>query len=311
MTETWLRDGPELEKDREDLSEGAGLGMVVRNRSRPAGNGVTYGGVAVLWRENFCTFKKVDCPNPSDFEVLVCAGSIPGHSRKMVVIARYLPPNYTRTRAAGAMEYIGDIVTDMKRRFSDPFIIIAGDFNQWKIDEALLDFVDIKEVLVGNTRKDKAIDRFFTNMTRSVKESGALEPLETESEIPSDHRVAFCRLSLPRVEAFTWESYTYRHFNKESVDKFKEWLVMHDWPEVLTEEGSTRKAEAYQATITWALQTFFPLKTTRKKSTSLPWMNSKIRKLISDRKKLYLSKGGKRTAVWKAEKKRVADIIKE
>ena len=47
-----------------------------------------------------------------------------------------------------------------------------GDFNHWKIEIPLADFVDLKEVPVGNTRKDKSIDRIFLNMSRAVKESG-------------------------------------------------------------------------------------------------------------------------------------------
>ena len=269
VTETWLRDSPELEEDRTDLSAGAGLGMITRNRSDQAANGVTYGGVAVLWQEGQCNLRIQKFKNPDDFEVLTCAGTIKGHSRKVCVVACYLPPNYARARAQAALDYIADTVTELKRKFTDPFLIVAGDFNQWKIDEALLDFPDMKEMEVGNTRKDKKIDRIFVNFSRSVVKSGTLDPLESEDGLVSDHRTAFCTAALERSRPFTWQSYTYRHYNDQSVKAFKDWITLHDWSEVYNGTGSNDMTEKYQATVTWALDSFFPLKKTRKKSTDL------------------------------------------
>ena len=99
--------------------------------------------------------------------------------------------------------------------------------------------------------------------------------------------MAYCRADLERVKTFKWQKYTYRHYNEASVQQFKEWVVMHDWQEVLSAGGSNDKANAYQRTITKALDEFFPKKTTRKKSTDLPWMNKRIEKLIKNRKLLY------------------------
>ena len=51
----------------------------------------------------------------------------------------------------------------MKRRYQDPYIVVTGDFNQWKIEEALGDFRDISVFVVGNTRNGRALDRIFLN----------------------------------------------------------------------------------------------------------------------------------------------------
>ena len=186
-----------------------------------------------------------------------------------------------------------------------------GDFNQWKIDQALDDFGDMKEVDIGNTRKDKKLDRIFLNMSRAVVESGMLEPLETEEEETSNHCIAYCRLDLPRQKTFKWESYTYRYFNEQAKKKFKEWMVLYHWEEVRTAVGSNEKANAYQNTLTQAMDRFFPCKTTRRKSNDLPWLNKKVLKQISDRKRLFWEEGGKRTAAWRKEKKKTDDLIKE
>ena len=186
-----------------------------------------------------------------------------------------------------------------------------GDFNQWKIDQALLDFADIREVLVGNTRKDKSLDRIFLNMSRAVTESGTLEPLETDEEEVSDHRIAYCRLKLPRLTTYGWESFTYRFYNEQAKKEFRDWLVMHKWDEVAVAQGSNKKTEAYQDTLTQAMDKFFPWKTTRRKTNDLPWINGKVVKRIEARKRLFWLEGGKRTEAWKEEKKRTTDLIKD
>ena len=86
VTETWLRDGSDLEKMAEDLSLGEGIGILTKNRD-PNPNGVCYGGVAVLWKESLCNFKSVTCRNVNNYEVLPCVGSIRGQARKLVVVA--------------------------------------------------------------------------------------------------------------------------------------------------------------------------------------------------------------------------------
>ena len=91
--------------------------------------------------------------------------------------------------------------------------MIAGDFNQWKIGEAVGDLVDVREVFIGPTRGSRSIDRIFVNFSRSVVESGTSAPLETEvlengRITRSDHRVAFCRTEFLKTEKFKWETYT-------------------------------------------------------------------------------------------------------
>ena len=86
VTETWLGEGERLEELRSDLEHGSGLGMINKNKP-PGQNGVTYGGVALLWKNSFANFKEVKFPNAAGHEVLVAAGSVRGHGRKLVMIA--------------------------------------------------------------------------------------------------------------------------------------------------------------------------------------------------------------------------------
>lgn len=139
-----------------------------------------------------------------------------------------------------------------------------------------------------------------------------MAPLESEDEERrSDHRIAFCTALLPRRTVFRWETYTYRHYSDAAVEQFKNWIVMYDWEDVLFCDGPEAKAEAYQRTITSAIERFFPLKLRKKKSTDLPWMTDDIKKQIKKRKELFANERGVRTAAWKEEKRKTKDMIRK
>ena len=122
--------------------------------------------------------------------MLIATGSLKGHSRRLAVLACYIPPGYHKTRGEAAVAHINDVIVHLKRRFTDPYLVIAGDYNQWDIVESLSDFPDLREAPVGPTRGALSIDKIFSNISRSITEAGTLEPLETEeSDRQSDHRI--------------------------------------------------------------------------------------------------------------------------
>lgn len=88
VTETWLADGDTLHTDIQDLSNGAGLGMICLNRE-PNQAGVAHGGVAVTYKTTACSMKKLDLPNPEKFEILVTLATLPGYTRKLATVACY------------------------------------------------------------------------------------------------------------------------------------------------------------------------------------------------------------------------------
>ena len=83
---------------------------------------------------------------------------------------------------------------------------MAGDFNQWKIHEALVDCPDLIEHSAGATQGDRSIDRSFSNLP-DVLVTGTLPPLETDrtgGEDPkrSDHKVVFFQFYIPKAQTF-------------------------------------------------------------------------------------------------------------
>ena len=219
VTETWFREGDDLREDLRELELGTDIASITRCRDPNASTGVAHGGVAIMYKKRIGTFKEISITNPEKYEVLPAIGTLRGSSRKMLVIAAYIPPNYSTARAAGCVQFIEDLLVEMKQRFRDPFIVLAGDFNQGQVQEAVEEFADVAETLVGPTRDGRSIDRIFTNMSRSVKSAGTVPPLETDHS-KSDHLVAYVTLELPRKESFEWVTFSYRFFTEEARAEF-------------------------------------------------------------------------------------------
>ena len=137
------------------------------------------------------------------------------------------PPNYNVTKGRRFMDFIAGCVTRAKRQYTDPFIVVAGDFNQWKVGEVLEDYLDIKEQSVGPTRLGRQIDRVFTNFGSCTKDAGTVPPLKTDDQNAkkSDHSVAFIKAVLPRSIPVVWLEYSYRYYNEDSAKLFRGWLL--------------------------------------------------------------------------------------
>ena len=311
ITESWLADGESLEEDKQDLLLGAGLSLLTKNRRRDP-RGVAYGGVALFYREEVCNFKQIEVAGAGDFEVLIAAGSMRGHASKVVVIAAYIPPNYTARRAHDCIDYINGSVVEIKRRYKDPIIVLSGDFNQWPVQNAVEDFTDFVEVTAGPTRGTRTIDRTMTNLT-CVTKTGLLNPLQTDGQGPlkeSDHLIFYMTASIRKKERYKWLNYSYRYKSPEACQEFGNWLQSKDWSDVLSAVGSDCKTRIYQAEVVKAIEAIFPLRTVKRKNTDPPWINDAVRRLIRARKRIFIETRG-RSPAWKKMKRKVEKLIKK
>ena len=73
--------------------------------------------------------------------------------------------------------------------------------------------------------------------------------------------------------------------------------------------GVEEKVKAYQEHIDAAMDTFFPFRTTRRKSTDPPWMSRAVLKKIARRNRIYVKEG--KSLLWRNMKKEVENTIKE
>ena len=72
--------------------------------------------------------------------------------------------------------------------------------------------------------------------------------------------------------------YSYRKYPEDGDAAFGQWIVNHEWGEVVG--NPSEKAEALGITLDRAMETFFPLITRRLRSDQDPWVNEYLEKLI-------------------------------
>jgi hypothetical protein len=116
------------------------------------------------------------------------------------------------------MQFIIDLAHEGKRTRRDPEIVVTGDFNQFEIDRALRDHLDVKEVKIGPTRGTRSIDRFFSTYKSRVVEKNVIAPLQPDkgsAGADSDHCVTFFKAELNVKAPDICISYQTRRFTKE------------------------------------------------------------------------------------------------
>ena len=220
----------------------------------------------------------------------------------------YMPPGDSLLRARNCIEYISDVLAEAKRTIENCTIILAGDFNQWPIEEAQAEHPDIREVEHGPTQRGRKIDRAFVNFFRSIEISQTLRPLETNEGTASDHKIVYvqAKFDSERPERV---SYTYRRYTEEGARAFEEIMATQRWDQVYRAVDSDSKAGELDAILTRAMDRCFPFKTTTKRKTDPPWINHAILTQIRKRRKVYLREG--RSQLWKRMKKKTAKLTKK
>ena len=163
--------------------------------------------------------------------------------------------------------------------------------------------VDIAENSGGFTRRDRVIDRNFSNWHEKITATTILPPLETERTEggtirKSDHNIVYMQAELPKLDPPNWQTFTYRQFSETSADAFCKWIAGVDWTEVFEASGSNAKARKFQEVLDKGMDYYFPVKTCRKKDSDLPWFNEVARKKVKKKKAVY--KAENRSDRWKA-----------
>ena len=307
VTETWLQDG-EAENFMIDAAGEYGLDVYARNRQGVADNGRQYGGVAVFSRVASTSFKQFDMPNSDNFEVLCVTGRVCKIKEKVAVVAVYIPPNYSRLSADCCVEYVSDLIAEIKRRLESPVIIVGGDWNQWDLQPILNDHPDVAEVEHAPTRGARKIDRFLVNFPRSVVESDVLPPLDDGQGRVSDHMIAYFRASF-RSSLDKKVSYSYRHYTDAGATSFQEWISNHDFVQVYASQDVNEQLSFFLQALEKQMNVSFPYKTTVRRDRDPPWINPYVRQLIKRRRRVYHKEG--RSARWKALLVKVRKLVKK
>ena len=302
LTETWLASGSRLEQDTEHLLLGHGLDIFYLNRPLSS-NGIAHGGVAIVLKTSLSSGKPFLFPNPENFEVLPITANLFAAKRKFYIVAAYIPPNYTVGKGRACLQFISDLVLEIKRRSTDPYIVVAGDFNQWPVAEALQDYPELVEVPTPPTRDDRHIDKIYTNWSGDIHDSGCVPPLGTdspaESRTYSDHNIQYLCSKIPRKAPIKWEYYSYRPFNDKGADAFVLELSNFNWEGLYSVGNSNEAALMLQLILDDMMDRHFPIRNCKKKDNDLPWFNDTARKMAKKKHAIYKAEG--QSARWQKQ----------
>ena len=307
VTETWFAQGNSLDLRSEELLMGHGIKSFTLSRDPHPSTGVAYGGVAIFLRDSITKANVYQFPNPEKFEVLPLSVTVADVSRKLFVLAAYIPPGYAVGRGRACLHHIADIVLMIKNRHEDSLVLVAGDFNQWDISSAMAEFSDMTEVSTPPTRDGRKIDKMFTNWHGDVEEGGCIPPLQTEvidgQSTTSDHSIQYLMSRLPRREPIRWETFTHRPYTQGGEENFMADIAAQDWVTLKEKATSNEKTDALHHILNDLLDRHFPLKTCTRKESDLPWLDKTARKMIKKKRAIYKSEG--QSVRWLAMREKV------
>ena len=98
------------------------------------------------------------------YEIVAAIGRRTGQRRKVATIAVYIPPSYTADQNKNCLEYINSLIAKIKQKYNSPYMVIAGDFNNRRIENELGNYPDIELVKTPPTRGLRCLDLVLTNL---------------------------------------------------------------------------------------------------------------------------------------------------
>ena len=185
ITESWFKDGPELEKDLKDIELGTGLKIVYKNRARKKGTArygnqkTKGGGVALIFNSNKINLTEHKISG-NKFELVAAQGRQEKSGRVIYVLAIYIPPKMRASTFTELTECIINEISLIKSKHDDAIICLGGDMNRRDFSQITRAFPDITTSITGPTRAGVLLDLVATNIEQFVQSSNIYPPLESE-----------------------------------------------------------------------------------------------------------------------------------
>ena len=121
VTETWLSPKHCPPRTMSDLTRGADLNFIRRDRGRRGG------GVAIAYNPTRIRLVKFSSYNNTECEMVCATGSCPLTNRRIALLAVYLPPALAGAALARSLASLVDCVDKVKTKFPDSIITVGGD----------------------------------------------------------------------------------------------------------------------------------------------------------------------------------------
>ena len=280
LTETWATDSTLSDLDFKDYTM---FHSIRRNCKRPSG------GVSVFVKK-FITATKLNVNVPSHLEVMYISIRpkwLPRSYSNIVICAVYYPGSTSKYAPPqeDLVLHLTENIQGFYNKYSNPLILLLGDFNDLKILD-ICESCSLKQVVNVPTRNNAILDLIMTNIDNQLYEN----PITLPSISTSDHLCVFYvprNYSKPKI---TKKTIMIREFKKSAIIEFASWLINHDWSP-LYEISDVDQKIAYFSTITWLMiDKFFPLKKIDISSSDKEWITPKIKILIKQRQRAHVTK---------------------
>ena len=301
INETWLSGGESLENQITDLDVGAGIGFL--HKSRRDRNG---GGVAIAYRKNGVTFKKIALKR-NNFEVVAGIASISKTPRKLIVFSVYLPPSMPAVKVRECFNMLQDNILEMTQKHENPVIVIGGDFNRSDPTALAEPLPGIEVLQTGPTRGVATLDHVYTNGL--IETACTRPPLQSISGTYSDHLSIQLSVKIELFHKFEKVSFLHRPITEKGKEKFVRAVVLQQWNEIYCGNASAA-AEKLCELLDKMYHDCFPEIRVQYKTTDNPWINKKIRGIAKKKRKEYKKKG-KSDAWWDLTRKMKESIATE
>ena len=135
-------------------------------------------------------------------------------------------------------ESIIELIDQIKVKFTDPIILVGGDFNKKPMRSLITAVPELKPIKAGATRKGVALDEIYCNIDRCIEQKEILRPLCTEQGTESDHLIIAAAAKLPRRSRITKNTFSFRPLTKKGTERFKSLLLETEWGNIKLETSS-------------------------------------------------------------------------
>ena len=150
ITEMWLQsDNDQINALLQDFQSWHGFALLRRDRQYQRG-----GGIGMLYDKTKIDLRTVKIAR-SEFEVMAAIGRTTGQRRKVLIIGVYVPPSYDVDTSERCLNFVNDTLVQLRGRYTNPYVIVAGDFNKRSIRRATRDFPDIQAICYGSHKKEE------------------------------------------------------------------------------------------------------------------------------------------------------------
>ena len=268
LTETWLTQKHCSRRRMEDLTIGANVSFIRKDR------GSRGGGVAICYNPTRMKLTRFTVPQTYLNTEIVCAvGNISLTKRKLALISVYMPPSLKKVDLDGYIYTLVELVDSIKTKYEDPVMFIGGDFNGKDLSRLLTAFPELKPLEAGATRRNLALDEVYTNTVDNIEEKAILKPLSKRNGVESDHSVAYAAVKLPKQKKARTITFTFRPVTEEGKEKYGALLNGYDWNQIKRKCASD-SADELDRVLQHFFNLSFPSKTRSFKSTDAPWFNA-------------------------------------